>query len=244
MVQFRTWIFGLFPEFYKMNDSYKDANNEGLLERYLKNVGLELDDEFVPFIENFMDLVDPLLADPKYLPFLGTVLGSPITLDSSTTTYRRIIEYAVAIYKIKGTQKSYQLLFNLIGINVKILEEKPKKAVLYDQGWRYDEIPTLQRYDQECEMCSYYSIAYNSVNDTTDPVVISTVPQSLIDKFANIICFLQPINAKLRGYIHTIHFEELYELNIIDEITGFNGVPLGPFDDGFDDGFDTGNTPP
>lgn len=238
MVQFTNWIWNLFPEYHHQQDSYKDGNGQGLLERYIKNYGQELDQNFIPFIENLLDLIDATKADAKYLPYLAFTLGNPISIDNDIATYRRILQYAVALYKIKGTEKSYQLLFNLIGVDVQILEEMPQGALRYDSGHFYDENP-LQHYDQSCENCSYYTIAYGSVYDTTTPILINTIPQDLVDKFANIICFLQPINAKLRGYQKKITFAEEFDLDMEDDITGFNRVATTPFDEGFDTGFDS-----
>jgi hypothetical protein len=106
-----------------------------------------------------------------------------------------------------------------------------RRAVKYDQFIRYD---TGAIYDQGCEYCSYYSIIYSSINDTTTPVVINNISPDLVAKFDNIICFIQPINAKLRGYIRKITFSETLTVNIQEEISGFNREPNSGFSSGFD----------
>jgi hypothetical protein len=147
--------------------------------------------------------------------------------------YRRVLAYAVAIYKIKGTAKSYELLFNLLGLNIKIQEELPALAVQYDSNFIYDDGKT---YDEDCATCSYYTILYY---DPTDP--LNPVPPEILLKFDLVICFLEPINARLRGYVRTLYIEDTFDLTINDETIGFNISTGGAFDGGFDDGFDNGD---
>lgn len=137
-MQFKDYLFGLLPSFFKENDTYKDTNDEGLLERYLRNFGLEIDGEVMNRIEDYLTQVDPLVCDEKFLNHIAYALGNPPDITSSVAEYRKFLIYSLAIYKIKGTRRSYEILFNLLGLNVFIKEEYIDD-VLYDNAEIYDK---------------------------------------------------------------------------------------------------------
>lgn len=189
MAYFNTWFFKQLPGYFKDNDSFKDSFNEGLLERYLKIPGGELDDEVVPYIKDFLDIIDIVNCDEKFLPLIGSILGYPPAIDGNNNTYRKILSYAVAIYKIKGTKKSFEILFNMLGMDIVITELVPKKKITYDMdAVLYDE---THLYDSECDHCGIYNIEY-----TFQPGFGPISPTILI-YINNIINWLQPINAKI-----------------------------------------------
>ena len=211
---FKDWIFNQLPKYHQRTDSYKDVEGNGLLKRYLRVVGIELDEEFISYIDNFTDLIDYIECDDKYLPLIGSILGYPPSIDGLSTTYRKILANIMAIYKVKGTIRSYEMLFNLLGLEVSILEEVPKKAVTYDLPGRfYDK---GEQYDSHCEYCSGYWILYNSKDDTCN--VHNAVEAPLLDTVKNIICFLNPINATFLGMIEKYKVCDDLILNIEDEI--------------------------
>lgn len=230
---FKKWIPDRLPQYIHDNDSYKNAEGRGLLVRYLESFGEELDESFYPYVKNFMDLFDTIKSPERLLGHLSFILGLPPSVDNNFTVYRRVLAYAVQIYKIKGTAKSYELLFGLLGLNIKIQEESGALAVEYDSGFIYDDTKT---YDEDCATCSFYSILYYDPNNPLSPV-----DPEILEKFNTVICFLEPINAKLRGYVRTLYLEDTFDLTIEDETIGFNVSTGGAFDDGFDDGFDNGS---
>lgn len=189
---FETYFFELLPYYFKKNDSYKDENDEGLLERYLKIFGLELDQEVTPWIENLLDIVDIKYTDDKYLPLLSGILGFIPSFGLST--YRKILAYAIAIYKCKGTILSYKILFNILGYQVTVIEQVPKRKTLYDSGFIYDEI-IPEQYDTECQRCSYYFLILWP-NDNPPTFEITPEITALVKQVTN---FLEPINAKFGG---------------------------------------------
>ena len=211
---FKDWIFNQLPKYHQRTDSYKDVEGNGLLKRYLRVVGMELDEEFISYIDNFTDLVDYIKCDDKYLPLIGSILGYPPSIDGLSTTYRKILANILAIYKVKGTIRSYEMLFNLLGLEVGILEEVPKRAVTYDLPDRYYD--RGEQYDSHCEYCSGYWILYNSKDDTCN--VHNTVDAPLLDTVKNIICFLSPINATFLGMIEKYKVCDDLILDIEDDV--------------------------
>src|SRR4051812_29888331 len=117
---FTGWIFKQLPYFYKEQDTYKDFQGKGLLERYLKNFEDEIEENLHPYLRDFVDIFDTINTDAKYLPYISYFLGEPPSANGDITVYRKILAYAVQIAKIKGTAQSYKLLFNLYGLEVDI----------------------------------------------------------------------------------------------------------------------------
>lgn len=211
---FKDWIFNQFPRYYQMNDTYKDGNGDGLWKRYLRVFGMELDENFVPYIDNFSDLFNILKCDDKFLPLIGAILGYPPSIDGTNETYRKVLAYAVAIYKIKGTANSFQILFNLLGLTINIIEDIPKKKVTYDADFFYDD---GNFYDSECDNCSGYWIQYYSdVTLTTEQLAAIT----------NIVNFLNPINAQFLGMVPVMNIEDILNITLNDE-SSLCGISLG-----------------
>lgn len=231
---FKDWFFNKLPAYFTNNDSYQDANGEGLLKRYLRNYGMELDEEFKPYIDNFLDLFDAAICETTLLPHLSFILGLPISLDNTEATYRKVLKYAIRLYKIKGTAGSYKMLFNFIGLDITILEDIPPPPVIYDANpiFIYDDPTGVKKYDTGCAACSGYSIAYNSF---VDPTNVASVPGALLALAQNIICFLQPINATFDGFVKRLNITEPFPIDIEESstITAFLQEP-GEFSEDFD----------
>lgn len=237
-------FFSKLPNYYKIHDTYKDNNDQGLLERYLSIFDLEIDNEVKPLIDNYLDNIDPFTIDPKYLTTLGYTLGSPPDLHGSNADYAKLLAYIISVYKIKGTLKAYQLLFALLGYNVSIIEYAPDEEFLFDDGNLFDDDP-LPFYDAGCPCCSDYSIVVNvllnSGGNCTDPNNTS-IDNTILPTFIAIVEFNQPINANLLSIISGGLVCEEVEYCYNDAVTLTVTDPEN-FDDGllWDDGnsFDT-----
>lgn len=209
-MEFKDWFFRQFPEFYQTSDTYKDINGEGLFQRYLRGYGLELDEEIMPYMRNFIDIIDVSKCDEKFLPLIATILGSPPSVSTDPDDYRKVLAYALAIYKVKGTKRAYQILLGILGLNITVVELVPKRKITYDMpGIKYD---AGHVYDSVCENCSGYYIGY-SLPDNAE------VDPALLTQASNVICFLQPINAKFLGFVKTALFTDTYNETITDSFT-------------------------
>lgn len=234
LVFFKDYLFGKLPEYFKTDDTYVDLNQEGLLERYLRNFGMELDENILPFIDNFMDLFDATKCQASLLPHLSFILGIPITIDNTEATYRKVLQYAIQLYKVKTTSVSYEMLFNFIGLEVTVLEDEPIGPVTYDATpvYIYDDPTGIRQYDTGCNPCSGYSLAYNS---SANPLNTGSVDPATLLIAQKIICFLQPINATFNGFIKRINIQEVFPINITESSTvqAFIQNP-GEFSEDFD----------
>lgn len=197
---FRNFFFSRLPGYFKKNDTYKDNTARGLLERYLEIYGTEIDDEIVPFIENYLDIVDVTRSDDKFLVHTAYTLGNPPNLYGNTADWYKILKYIVDLYKIKGTAKSYRLWFALWGLHANLVQYRPKEY-FYDSDNLHDEDWT---YDSGCPTCSFYEIFVNILtNDCGQGQVYTPLTEEILNLIALLISLNEPINAVLKDIVPT-----------------------------------------
>jgi phage tail-like protein len=203
IVQFKTFIFERLPYYFKSEDTYKDINNEGLLERYLSIFGSHLDEDLIPDITCYLNILDASICEEKFLTHISDSLGNPPDVFQTEAEYRNLLLYIVSMYKIKGTRDSYELFFSILGFDVLITEIAPiitdGITSRYDSDTitRYDSGSTLDTYDLgECEPCSGYDVELTPKQGSN-----ITLDQSMINKINEVIKFNEPINAKLRNLV-------------------------------------------
>jgi hypothetical protein len=221
---FKDWFFQQFPDYIQDSDVNQNALGEGTWQRYLRGYGMELDESFMPYFDNFLDIVDVVKTDDKYLPLVSFILGSPPSPDTNAT-YRKILGYIISIYKIKGTKRAYQIFMNLLGVEIDIIEDMPNQKISYDMdGVIYDMLPTVYKYDSFCDNCSGYYITYTSTNDTTNPFIYNAVPADTLAKIISVLCFLQPINATFKGLIRAVRLKEGVDTNLTEIVANNNNL--------------------
>lgn len=143
----------LLPSFFKHNDTYKDKNSIGILERFLNVCG----DYFQTIsnqVDNYLDIIDLDLNTKKLLDddekkqyehlflnsiweFLGEIPYGYSALYDDTNAHnpwlensnlipraecRRLLKYAISLYKIRGTLDFYNILLRFYGMSCKVLD--------------------------------------------------------------------------------------------------------------------------
>lgn len=197
----KEFIWDLFPHFYKEFDTYKDGEGKGLLERFIKIFGEEVDDEVLNILDEDSDdyyqkNLIPLQADEKFINILAIFLGNPPSI-LETLEYSKLLQYIVYIYKLKGTKLAYHLFLNLLGFTVVIEEFDPEETTyenIYDNSLLYDE---LNYYDDESSTCataycSDYKLTLTPINEGT------VLTEELENQIKTIVRFIEPINARLQ----------------------------------------------
>jgi len=197
---FSDWFFSKLPFIYKENDTYVDSNGEGLLERYLEIFGLEIDDGLQSQIDDYLDIVDPILCEPQYLRHISYTLGTPPDFFQNEAQYRVLLATIISIYKIKGTLKALQALTGLFGFTVSILPISPD-CVRYDTGIKvmYDNGLI---YDTCCTPCKYYYLLWSAhpcIGLIPPPYTIGDIntPENIALMEA-ILCFIMPLHSRLQ----------------------------------------------
>ena len=122
-MEFKKILFSLLPRYYQINDSYKNAEDKGLLERYLENLGTDTDDYTVSKLLYILrNCVDPRTALTKFLEYLEMNRGIIEPFVSSEAFKRKMLERISTLYKIKGTKLSYEVCFRMLGFETGIVQ--------------------------------------------------------------------------------------------------------------------------
>lgn len=238
--QLQNFLFGLLPNYYRLNDTYKDINDRGLLERYLSIFGLELDTEVQPLADDYLRIINPFETDTKFLNDIAYTVGNPPDIITSPNDYAKLLAYIIQVYKIKGTKRSYELLFSLLGYNVSIVELPPNEGNLLDEAKLLDDGHLL---DMGCPGCSEYELIINELVSETQnspcyQPVFTSLNNTTLSIFTKIVELNQPINAKLKSIVPGSKACETVNLCISNNVTIsiLTGLSL---DDGFlmDEGY-------
>ncbi len=199
---FKTFFFDRLPFIYKKRDTNKNFDplqlDRGTLERYLEVFGEEIDEKVSDDIDDYLDIINPLLSDAKFLNLNAYQVGNPPDIFQDETMYRALLSNILAIYKVKGTFLSYEIFFKIMGFNV-IITEIPLLTVIYDDNFTYDQDDV--NYDEQCQPCSFYDIAFGTPNN-------APVSQTTLDILKSAIFFVEPINAVLKELIQLLTFED------------------------------------
>jgi len=137
-------LIDLLPPYFKDKDTYKDENDQGILERFLSICGDYFKDDITPDIDSIMSLIDIDNTSEIYLNYIWELFGSipfayGILIDTRMwETYskvgsnsdawlkaieaspprarpRDILKYAIPLYKIRGTLNFYNILMGFYG---------------------------------------------------------------------------------------------------------------------------------
>lgn len=229
------FFFSFLPAYYKINDTYKDGEGRGLLQRYLSAFDPVVLDVVFPNIENYLDITDAQTCNPKYLVHIADALGNPPDVFGDDNKYRNLLSYIVTVYKIKGSIASYKLFFDILGFYSEI-DEIPllNKTSLYDNGGEYDSDEFLSEYDRNlCQTCSYYDITlyYKDIDNYN-------IDQTIINNIREAIKFNEPINARLRNLTIGIRLRDSMDIEILDNDITTEYIIPPIYDDGneYDDG--------
>ena len=186
---FKENLFSFFPNYYKENDTYKDDQGKGILERFLEVCSEYLDDEVMPDIDNLVSYTDAEVTSPLLLNYLweyfgyipyayGVIInGEPYTKENlqkwlsntnrqfSIVKVRKLLKYAISLYKIRCTSNFYTILGKFYGVQFFITDptenDNPNSGSLgisgssswevnYDQGYKYD---SGRKYDSGINLC-------------------------------------------------------------------------------------------
>lgn len=190
----KDYIMEKLPYYYKANDTYKDSNDQGVLERFLSVLGVEIQEELVDPLKLFINQLDPTTATNQYLSLLASTVGNPTDILGDEDSYRVRLAQAITLYKNKGTFKSYKVLFALLGYTVNPIEHVPP-AMVYDIGLLHDDGVGFDT--DRCQLgCIEYSLEYSNIpGRTSGPLSINQM-ELLMEVIRK---DLEPINARIRN---------------------------------------------
>lgn len=179
MINLKNLIY-LLPSMFKEKDTYKNSEGKGILERFLEVCGEYFNNEITPVIDDFLDIIDLDKTSEVYLNYVWEFLGKiPYSygciinggkIESNLgdilkeenlpkADVRRILKYAISLYKIRGTLDFYNILFRFYGFPGK--DEDP--VILDDHTAQGDNEPTKLYSYYDDEMYYDSSITYDEL---------------------------------------------------------------------------------
>ena len=179
-------IFSYFGRYEAEADTYKDAQNKGVLERFNESVGEDYDENQLVLILSLFDKTrDPLLCDLRYIQLLEDTNGIGQIAGQTETERRRVLRFYRSVVAKKGTRAAYDLLFYYLGFTVVSLVEDFTGQTFYspltvDEGNTFDS--------GNCG-CTFYDI------ELTTAYPINVDLEAFVRK---IITFLEPVTVELR----------------------------------------------
>lgn len=238
-ILWRVFFFNKFPPYFRNNDSYKNDDGEGLMQRFLQVPG-----EYMEFLEPYADnwvlnVRDIISCYNEFVANHANTLGNPPNIfpgDPDYIRFRKFLWYIVSIYKIKGTLKSYQVLFEALGFSVELLEV-PFTPSLWDYSSYPDEYNGLNplqiallgleadvinwdefNWDEVCQQCVYYYILVSNLTDDPENQTYAQITAEELENLLEIVALVEPIDAVLLGLMQSINIEELVGIDVDEEI--------------------------
>ena len=150
--KFKEWVFKtLLPFYYQERDTYIDTSGKGILQRFMEICSEYFDTDILddqgtqPGLDNIINLIDPDITPELFLNYLWEFLGEIpyaygviiqdkaynkddlrdwlfINHDFPHTDSRKLLKYAISLYKIRGTEAFYSILGTFYGINLELIE--------------------------------------------------------------------------------------------------------------------------
>jgi phage tail-like protein len=213
-INFKDFIVSKLPRYFIREDSYKDNEDKGLLERYMALFGENIDDTMASEIEEYLNILDSSICEEKFLNHISDVLGNPPDVFNNEEQYRNLLSYIVSVYKIKGTKRAYELFFSILGFNITITElPLLVPSSNYDNDADYDSDVTVDLYDQNiCQPCSFYTIAFYYKDNNEEVLEANT-----LNLLRAAIDFNEPINAKLKSFALVLNISDSFSIDISEE---------------------------
>lgn len=203
MFKIKEYIFSLFTAWDTREDVNKDSEKKGTLQRYNETLGEQWDDDILPLVNNLIDnTLVPKTMLPKFIPYLESMVG----LDNIVTDLdvrKALLQNIIRIYTVKGTKRSYEILFKLLGFDsVEIIEEDISFG--FDSPVILDDPTRIFDNGSSCFRCGFYTL------NLTGTAAFTSDLRSTIFKAIKLV---EPIHARL--------LEVTYNGDSIDIITIF-----------------------
>lgn len=176
-------IFGFFANKYiREEDTYKDANGKGLIQRFVEVCGEYLDDYVNPELDNFLDIINPNVTDDYFINLLWEYFGfipyaygiiqnskyydkveisQALNRKNLNVDYRNLLRYAISLYKIRCTPTFYTILGRFYGLEITMTEpsgDQINKSSVYDSEAYYDQ---SSYYNQEVDCLECLDLTAN-----------------------------------------------------------------------------------
>jgi phage tail-like protein len=195
MTNLSNFFFNSLPHYFHSQDSYKDSEGKGLVQRFTEVLQEEAE-TIHESISNIPQAMSPSEVPDSHLYLLGSIFGNPPALFYNKDNYRKLLNNLPYLLKRKGTLEGLELIFSIIDLEVEIEDVTPDPWY-YDEDNQYD---TGGKYDGHCLNCFYFvvHITDNSgVLPLEDSGSGSGIEPQILKELQEIIYYMTPINGWL-----------------------------------------------
>lgn len=189
------FLFYLFPDYFKQNDSYKDSNGRGILERYMYIMGEELDNNLVPYIECQLDTMYAGTTEDKFIDHIADSFKVSRDLFKSNEQYKNLLSTIISLRAKRNTQQYIEMYFYILGYDITITKI-PIDTSFYswDSGASMDDEGNWD--DYSCLPCFEYSADLTpNANHGGETIDVNEE-----NKLKGLLESQAPINSKLNNF--------------------------------------------
>lgn len=182
--KFRDFIFGrILPNWYKENDSYKNSEGYGIVERFVNICEDYFDNDVNPDIDNIMNIIDADTTHEIFINYMWEYFGfipyaygvllktKPYTKEDiekwinepphyPRADFRNALKYAISLYKIRCTLDFYTILGRFYELKIEVIEPPSTLPptgggveIRYDQSSYYDTLTSRYDHTYDCLQC-------------------------------------------------------------------------------------------
>lgn len=251
--KFKEWVFkNLFPYYYQENDTYHDSSGKGILQRFIEVCSQYLDDDIIadngtqPGLDNIVNLIDVDLTPELFLNYLWEFLGEipyAYGLIVQGKTYdknnlrdwlfnntdfpqadpRKLLKYALSLYKIRGTEQFYTILGRFYGFGIELVETTnggnvgddnltPSHDHLVLACYEDNDELTIATYslssdevrapypDGDCYSCLYFLVKLRMSVERYNQLLSSGRLSEVLSSLVDIIAKYLPIHCRIANY--------------------------------------------
>lgn len=204
-MSYKDTVFELYGPYVASQDSYHDAEDKGLFERFNEILGQDLDDEVIPAIKNLLDkMIVPATMQEKFISLLLSEIGFTPVMNISRERLSKLIGMLRTVYDSKGIENCQRILLSFIGItSVEYVGKETYTVRGLDSTLKLDSGRTL---DSTSSNTYYYDFKLKG---------IEPISNSLLESIMSIIWFNLPYYVILTRVYYN---DELVFVNGITEI--------------------------
>jgi hypothetical protein len=166
-------IFSFFGWKERQEDSYKDINGKGILERFNETVAEEYDDYLEPLISTILRNTCSEFAFERMLAVIDADFGnfndgSRTRLDfSDVMLQNKIVKYLKKLHAARGSRRCYEVLFGLLGFQLTLLQEDLARYTFDSPTETFDS--PVRTFDMSCRKCAQYELMLDRFVGTDPP---------------------------------------------------------------------------
>ena len=190
-------FFNSLPEYFHINDSQKDSEGKGILQRYL-SVFQEKSEEYKVDIDGLSDLAFTNTTEDQYLVLIGNFLGNPFKMTQDSDDYRTLLKNVLKIYPYKGTEEGLNRLAGLFGVNLTI-DIRDNDPTVYDDSHFYDNERT---FDSSCTFCGRITVHFNDPEEKFLPLFDEGSHITFEEFILGLLDAMMPVGSLLQSFYY------------------------------------------